>query len=117
MPHERQFDAASPNALAGHAILHHHRFTGKTLSNSNPVLRSCFRDSGLALRPLIADILGLADSMVAVVRGYNLTLHPGRCGESIIAFSLLTTTSYNQAMSTSTAATGIADHRRCTEDE
>jgi hypothetical protein len=55
--------------------------------------------------------------MVAVVRGYNLTLHPGRCGESIIAFSLLTTTSYNQAMSTSTAATGIADHRRCIEDE
>ena len=64
MPHERQSDAALPNAPAVHAILHHHCSTGKTPLNSvlltNLVLRSWFGDSGLALRPLIADILGLA---------------------------------------------------------
>ena len=70
MPHERQSDAASPNLRAGHAILHHHRFTGKTPLDSgllrNLVLRSWFHDSGLVLRPVIAHILGLT-----VAAAYN----------------------------------------------
>ena len=61
MPHERQSDAASPNAPAGHAILHHHCSTGKTPLDSvlltNLVLRYWFHDSGLVLRPVTAHIL------------------------------------------------------------